>query len=250
MESKILIKPTEKQYTALQQAFDYFNEKLFKDSLPQVMLTLNRERNTFGYYVPSIWTDDNGVEQWGEIALNPDYILKDGERTDKEVYATLVHEMCHLWQEYDGSAPRRCYHNKDFAEKMERVGLITSSDGTPDGKRTGQRVTHYIVEGGPFDMAFQEMPDELLIPCHTLFALKGESKKKIKKARAKSVTYFCPKCGATVKGKEDTNVICGDCMEKMLVKTGRDKQKLYWPVQKARGRKKSLATLAETEKEP
>ena len=223
MESKILIKPTEKQYTALQQAFDYFNEKLFKDSLPQVMLTLNRERNTFGYYVPSIWTDDNGVEQWGEIALNPDYILKDGERTDKEVYATLVHEMCHLWQEYDGSAPRRCYHNKDFAEKMERVGLITSSDGTPDGKRTGQRVTHYIVEGGPFDMAFQEMPDELLIPCHTLFALKGESKKKIKKARAKSVTYFCPKCGATVKGKEDTNVICGDCMEKMLVKTGRDK---------------------------
>ena len=221
MEPKI--KPTEKQYQVLQDAFDYFNEKLFKDSLPQVMLTLNRERNTFGYYVPSIWTDAKVVENWGEIALNPDYILKDGKRTDKEVYATLVHEMCHLWQEYDGSAPRRCYHNKDFAEKMERVGLITSSDGTPNGKRTGQRVTHYIVEGGPFDMAFQNMPKELLIPCHTLFALKGGAKKKIKKARPRAVTYFCPKCGATVKGKEDTNIICGDCMEKMLVKTGKDR---------------------------
>lgn len=53
MEPKILVKPTEKQYQVLQDAFDYFNEKLFKDSLPQVMLTLNRERNTFGYYVPS-----------------------------------------------------------------------------------------------------------------------------------------------------------------------------------------------------
>ena len=169
MEPKILVKPTEKQYQVLQDAFDYFNEKLFKDSLPQVMLTLNRERNTFGYYVPSIWTDDKGVEQWGEIALNPDYILK-------------------------------------------------------EGKRTGQHVTHYIVEGGPFDLAFQAMPKELLIPCHTLFALKGEAKKKkIKKARPKSVTYFCPKCGATVKGKENTNVLCGDCMEKMLVKTGKDK---------------------------
>ena len=51
MEHKILVKPTEKQYQVLQDAFDYFNGKLFKDSLPQVMLTLNRERNTFGYYV-------------------------------------------------------------------------------------------------------------------------------------------------------------------------------------------------------
>ena len=63
MEPKILVKPTEKQYQVLQDAFDYFNEALFKDSLPQVMLTLNRERNTFGYFVPSIWTDDKGVEQ-------------------------------------------------------------------------------------------------------------------------------------------------------------------------------------------
>lgn len=216
-------KPTQEQYKTLQGAFDYFNKALFKNSLPNVMLTLNRERNTFGYFVPSIWTDDKGTENWGEIALNPDYILKDGERTDKHIYSTLVHEMCHLWQEYDGSAPRRCYHNKDFAEKMETVGLITSSDGTPNGKRTGQHVTHYVKEGGAFDKAFQAMPKELLIPCHTLFALHGDNKKKIKKARAKSVTYFCPKCGATVKGKEGTNVICGDCMEKMLVKTGVDK---------------------------
>ena len=216
-------KPTEKQYTSLQQAFDYFNEKLFKDSLPQVMLTLSRSRNAFGYYVPSIWTDDKGVEQWGEISLNPDYILEDGERTDKEVYSTLVHEMCHLWQEYDGSAPRRCYHNKDFSKKMESVGLITSDTGEVGGKRTGQHMTHYIVEGGVFDKAFQEMSQELLIPCHALFALKGEAKKKIKKARPKTATYLCPKCGATVKGKEGTNVICGDCMEPMSVKTGRDR---------------------------
>lgn len=223
MAKSTIIRPTQVQYQVLQDAFDYFNQKLFKDSLPQVMLTLNRERNTLGYFVPSIWTDDDGVEQWGEIALNPDFILKDGERTDKDVYSTLVHEMCHLWQEYDGSAPRRCYHNKDFAEKMERVGLITSSDGTPNGKRTGQHVTHYIQAGGEFEKAYNDMPDTLRIPCHTLFRLQGEKKKKIKKARPKSVTYFCPICGATVKGKENMNIICGDCSEQMRVKTGVDK---------------------------
>lgn len=223
MTKSTIIRPTQMQYSVLQSAFDYFNKALFKDSLPQVMLSLNRERNTYGYFVPSIWTDDDGVEQWGEIALNPDFILKDGERTDKEVYSTLVHEMCHLWQEYDGSAPRRCYHNKDFAEKMERVGLITSSDGTPNGKRTGQHVTHYIKEGGAFEKAYNDMPDTLRIPCHTLFRLQGETKKKIKKARSKSVTYFCPICGATVKGKENMNLICGDCSEQMRIKTGTDK---------------------------
>ena len=76
-------------------------------------------------------------------------------------------------------------------------------------------------------MAFQAMPKELLIPCHTLFALKGEAKKKIKKARPKTVTYFCPNCGATVKGKEGLHIICGDCSDNelvaMLVKTGKDK---------------------------
>ena len=29
MEPKLMCKPTEKQYEALQGAFDYFNEKLF-----------------------------------------------------------------------------------------------------------------------------------------------------------------------------------------------------------------------------
>lgn len=227
MEPKIAIKPTEKQYGALQGAFDYFNEKLFKDSLPEVMLTLNRERNTFGYYCPKVWTKAQAQNDedttWGEIALNPDYIFHSG-RTERDVYSTLVHEMCHLWQEYDGSAPRRCYHNKDFSEKMERVGLITSDTGEEGGKRTGQKMTHYIVEDGPFAKAYAEMPESLSIPCRTLFAMQGAGgKKKIKKARPKTVTYFCPKCGATIKGTEATNVICGDCMEKMLAKTGKDK---------------------------
>ena len=39
------------QYEALQAMFNYFNFKLFKNSLPECVLTLNRERNTYGYFV-------------------------------------------------------------------------------------------------------------------------------------------------------------------------------------------------------
>jgi hypothetical protein len=35
----------------------------------------------------------------------------------------------------------------------ERLEVVTSSTGAPGGKRTGDRVGHYIVAGGPFDLA-------------------------------------------------------------------------------------------------
>lgn len=205
---------TERKYTveqmqALQNAYDYFNVKLFGNSLKQCILTLNRSRNTHGYFCPEVWTDD-GEHKAAEIALNPDFMLNgDTERTMREIYSTLVHEMCHLWQEMEGTAPRRCYHNKDFAEKMEFVGLITSSTGEKGGKRTGQHVSHYILEGGDYDKAFAEMPAEYILPFKTCFSMQ-KNHKKVKKAPAK-VTYICPVCGQEVRGKEGLNIVCGDC---------------------------------------
>lgn len=204
-------KYTQEQYVCLQKVFDYFNKELFKDSLPQVILTLNRQRNTYGYFCPSVWTA-TGKETIPEIALNPDYMEHEAEkRTDKDVFATLVHEMCHLWQEYDGSAPRRCYHNKDFAMKMEYVGLFTTNDGTFQGKRTGQKMSHLIIEGGAYEQAYEKMSNSLKLPCHTLFKLTPEKKKKAMKKKEEKHMYTCPVCDSQVKGKKGLNIICGDC---------------------------------------
>lgn len=207
------------QYEALQAMFNYFNFKLFKNSLPDCIITLNRERNSLGYFVKAEGWQDKKGRQYNEIALNPDYMgLDDKTRTDKDIMSTLVHEMCHLWQHYDGSEPRRCYHDKDFARKMESVGLWTTSDGTPNGKRTGQKMCHLIIEGGAFEKAFEEMPDDLFIPCRTLFKLQGDRKKKVVRRQPTKVTYFCPVCGEQVKGKEGLNLICGDCRVEMRIK--------------------------------
>lgn len=201
-------KYTVEQMNAYQNAFDYFNHKLFGDALTQVVLTLNRSRNVYGYFCPAVWTDGNEIKA-AEIALNPDFIQNgDEERTMREVYSTLVHEMCHLWQEMEGTAPRRCYHNKDFAAKMEFVGLMTSNTGKESGKRTGQNMSHYIIPGGAYDKAFAEMPEEYILPFKTCFSLQ-KNRKKVK-ASAK-VTYICPICGQKVRGKEGLNIVCGDC---------------------------------------
>lgn len=77
-------------------------------------------------------------------------------------------------------------------------------------------MSHYIQAGGVFEKAFEEMPEDLFIPYKTLFKLQGD-KKKIVRKQVKRVTYTCPICDATVKGKEGLHILCGDCQEEMQV---------------------------------
>ncbi|EII9919962.1 sprT domain-containing protein, partial [Salmonella enterica] len=46
------IKPAIKAYSELQQAYDWFNPSLFDKALPDLLITLQRGRNTFGYFAP------------------------------------------------------------------------------------------------------------------------------------------------------------------------------------------------------
>jgi predicted SprT family Zn-dependent metalloprotease len=82
----------------------------------------------------------DGSEVTDEIALNPS-CFKD--RADAQIFSTLVHEMVHLWQFHFGSSSRSGYHNREWADRMEQLGLMPSYTGEPGGERTGQRVTHY-----------------------------------------------------------------------------------------------------------
>ena len=70
-----------------------------------------------------------------------------------DTLAVLVHEMTHQWQAYFGAPTRSGYHNREWAARMETLGLIPSDTGRPGGKRTGQSMGHYVSDGGPFEQA-------------------------------------------------------------------------------------------------
>ncbi|EAA4127232.1 sprT domain-containing protein, partial [Salmonella enterica subsp. enterica] len=44
------MKPTQQTYEELQVAYDHFNEALFDGSLPPCLITLQREKKTYGYF--------------------------------------------------------------------------------------------------------------------------------------------------------------------------------------------------------
>ena len=146
--------PTPETYDELQRAYDFFNEKLFSNELPPCLITLQREKRTYGYCSFKRFVGRESGYTVDEIAMNPVYF---SIRTIKATLSTLVHEMVHQWQFHFGEPGRRGYHNKQWAARMERVGLMPSDTGEPGGRKVGQSMTHYIIAGGPFDMACDEL---------------------------------------------------------------------------------------------
>lgn len=147
------VKPTEEAYAELQHAYDFYNKELFSGQLTSCLITFQRQKRTFGYFSKNRFGHKDG-RKTDEIALNPEYFAV---VPMIEVLQTLVHEMAHLWQEHFGKPSRACYHNVQWAEKMEAIGLMPSDTGLPGGKRIGQSICDYAIAGGPFEQASKRL---------------------------------------------------------------------------------------------
>ncbi len=200
---------TREEYAGFDGAYEWFNRKLFGGKLPPCLITLQRKARSHGYFANERFGHRSDREQrTDELALNPDTFVG---RSDKEILSTLVHEMCHCWQQHFGKPSRTGYHNRQWAAKMIEVGLIPSDTGLEGGKQTGQHMTHYIVDGGVFDL----VADQLLA---TDFRLNWQSAAEGRRARPKGkskVKYTCPSCGQNAWAKPDAALVCGECMEAM-----------------------------------
>lgn len=193
--------PTSEQWGSYERAYAYFNRVLFGGKLPVPILNFSRKsKRTLGFFAPERW--ENGRAKVHEISLNPDTLA---HRSKEQIASTLVHEMAHLWDQEHGKPGRGGYHGKTWADQMERIGLMPSTTGGPDGKRTGQRVTHYVIKGGPFAAAFKKLPGDCLLPWSS--ADPGS----VKKPNRNKTKFTCPGCGANAWGKPDLAVTCVEC---------------------------------------
>lgn len=232
-KQKSLPTPTEAQFNALNGAYKYFNRVLFKNKLPGCILNFSRLKGTHGFMAPERWKRVQDKE-FGihEISLTPTTLY----RTPILIFSTLVHEMIHLWQWEFGEPSRSGYHNKEWAQKMRELGLIPSHTGQPGGKETGQHMTHYIEEGGRYQLAFEKMPKSYILP---FTSLEGEMMKRLiegssngkdedgdgtedaKKTRLRKLRppsqnktkYTCPGCQVNVWGRPALQIQCVNCEE-------------------------------------
>lgn len=146
--------PTTQAYEELEAAFDHFNAALFNGQLPHCLITLQRKKRTYGYFSSKRFVRRHDKVLTDEIAMNPAYFAV---VPMLEILQTLVHEMTHAWQFHFGKPGRRGYHNKEWANKMESIGLMPSSTGQPGGAKTGEKIADYAIAGGRFMQAADEL---------------------------------------------------------------------------------------------
>lgn len=215
--------PTRAAYEEFQTAYEHFNYHLFGGGLPNCLITMQRKSKSYGYFAGDRFgetalhgvgpRDETGrvlpVRMTDEIALNPSHFQA---RTTEEVLSTLVHEMVHLWQHHDGAKrPSNGYHNKEWAVKMEEIGLVPSDTGAVGGKKTGKAVSHFIHHDGPFKAVCAQLTAKgFTIPYVDLWGDEKATALKKKKAASKT-KYLCPGCDLNMWGKPDVVVLCGTC---------------------------------------
>lgn len=189
-----------KQYSDFDEVYDFFNHELFDGKLPICMITLNRKKGLNGYFWAGKFSNRDNGDKVDEICLNPDTF---SDQNDESILATLVHEMCHLQQQHFGKPSKNGYHNKEWFQIMESVGLI--------GNGKGRKVSTDIASGGRFENAC-----DLLVSSG--FKINWQSvpesdiEKKIRKTKKASKTkYTCEECGLNAWAKPDVSIGCGDC---------------------------------------
>lgn len=202
--------PTARVADALTTAYAHFNGSIFNNTLPDCLMHMHRKSKCYGYFAGDRFGTRDDAQKTDEIALNPSHFK---DRTPEQVLSTLVHEMVHLWQHHHGKLSKSGYHNKEWAAYMADIGLQPSSTGAPGGKTTGQKVSHYIIEGGVFAAACAELiASGYALPYIELW---NTDKKVAAKKAASKTKYTCGGCGLNAWAKAGVTIACGECEQAM-----------------------------------
>lgn len=159
-------------------------------------------------------------------------------RDVQEVMQTIVHEMTHMWQYNFGvKHSEKSYNDKEWADKIEALGLMPSDTGRPGGKKTGQNMGDYAIEGGLFLQSCERLltPDfkiswrdkftvsdtglTLTITVMGLPTKEGEDITVKPGNKSLRVKYSCMKCKINIWGKPGLNVVCGECGTRFQART-------------------------------
>ena len=207
---------TPETYGTLDDAYRFFNTRLWGGVLPALLITLQRRRGAGGSFAPERFSERPGsticdvrpVRSVHELTLNPDAFTG---RSDRDIVSILVHEMVHTWQQERGRPSRRGYHNRQWAAEMTRIGLHPSSTGEPGGREVGQRMGHYVATDGLFVTLWEQLSSTGFVLRWESAELSAALKRTRTSQRSSKTRYRCPRCGANAWAKPRASLVCGRC---------------------------------------
>lgn len=201
----------------LEKLFRMLNDDFFNGQLETPVITIQSTPRAYGHYsVAPIWSV-NGEELKHEINIGAGTLDRDIEYT----VATLLHEMCHFYDDtilnIKDCSRNGTYHNKQFKETAESVGLIVT-------KSDKYGYAHTAPSDSLIEWIIDNDIQEIKLNRNEFSGIRVTGGKntgnttgaKPPKTNSHSTKYTCPCCGTSVRATKKVRVICADCMELMI----------------------------------
>ncbi len=200
----------------LEKLYSKLNNDFFGGELEQPIITIQSTPRAYGHYsLFNAWT----VKGEGRREINIGAGTLD--RPIENVVATMLHEMCHMFNDtiagVQDCSRGGSYHNKYFKSAAEAHGLTVSRS-----EKYGWSITAPSDE--LIEWILNNNIQEILINRNEPFGIRvaggnstasgGTGIPAGKKGHSRR--YSCPCCGAIVRATKAVNVVCGDCMVKMV----------------------------------
>lgn len=186
----------------LEKLYSTFNQKFYQGKLivPVIAVSPDNTKGAYGWcttwkaWKPALEADIE--EGFYEINLCAEHLA----RPFKEVCATLLHEMVHLWNLQNGvqdCSRGGMYHNKKFKQVAEDHGLLIDKHD-----KYGWTITKLNEDADKFIDGLNEPG----------FGLHRSKIPKVKSSSSSSSRkYVCPGCGLIIRATKEVNIMCGDC---------------------------------------
>ncbi|KAB8333601.1 SprT family zinc-dependent metalloprotease [Scytonema tolypothrichoides VB-61278] len=182
------VSPNLELWFRYEEAFHYFNAKLFNGKLPDCILNFNAKGRSWGYFKRGTWIQESG-KNLHEICLNPWLLTRDNDM----IFQMLVRCMAHLWEHTYGEPSRlERYCSVEFTAKMADIGL-------PCEESCGVNLKHTVDVNGKYAAI---RPDAV----SQFFPLKNQVQ--LEKARKTRIKYACPACGFSAMASSGGKLFC------------------------------------------
>ena len=200
----------------LEKMFRVLNSHYFDGEIEEPIITIQSTPRAYGHVtVSKSWHRADG-EQRHELNIGAGTL----DRPIENVVATILHEMCHLYNIQSGvkdCSRGGVYHNKRFKTAAEARDLAISYDS-----RIGWSITEPTE--ALIDFILTQGWDDVQMGRADSYTARGTGTGRpggitppptVKKPSS-TRKLICPRCGQSVRATKTVHILCGICMERMV----------------------------------
>ena len=201
----------------LEKIFRSLNSRYFDNMIEEPIITIQSTPRAYGHVTTAkAWRKANGDTRH-ELNIGAGTL----DRPIENVVATVLHEMVHLWHLQNGvqdCSRGGTYHNKKFRDAATERALSIGYDPRIGWSVTepGDGLIEFIIEQGWSDIHMGRQESGSWRPTGGATGT-GTTIGTPPTRTSSSRKLVCPCCKNSVRAtKAGINIICGDCMEKMI----------------------------------